>query len=398
MTLTNEKLNLLFSYQPDDITRQLIEEKFAYSSDTPFFNIHEEFMLPANKMGNSSAVKTTVGRYLVNLFLFKPDGLNKIVGYINERFDKEVFNKNLSKITEHLLAGGVTPKMMASLIDRINWFGFGMSAYFASTISVNMIRPLKEIKKLKDKLIKDNQDSIDKKDAIVITKIGKQLISESKELLKNEEGMDLFNSGACKSFDNVYKNMCIMRGTIKDLDRPSGEYHIAFDNLMDGIEKENFHKYVDLSIQASYSRGVETAKGGYMFKKLCMAFQSVTLDENDKSDCKSKGFVEIDLTDFNKSFFHDRFIIEGSKLTLLTKENIKSYVGRRIKLRSPLFCVSPKLCSRCAGLLYYKMKIYNVGLATTKLGSMVQLMSMKKFHDTTIKTKKIDIFSKLQKK
>lgn len=86
-----------------------------------------------------------------------------------------------------------------------------------------------------------------------------------------------------------------------------------------------------------------------------------------------------------------RYIVEGNKLVLLSPDIIDKYVGKKIKLRTPIYCKSDKLCSKCAGTLYYKLGIKNVGLTTSKLSSTLLNLNMKKFHNSTANISKIDI-------
>jgi hypothetical protein len=92
----------------------------------------------------------------------------------------------------------------------------------------------------------------------------------------------------------------------------------------------------------------------------------------------------------NYKLFLYRYIAEGNKLIQLDNNNIKNYIGKVIHLRSALFCQSEKLCSKCAGELYYKLGIKNIGLTTAKLSSSLLNLSMKVFHDTTLDLYKIN--------
>lgn len=119
------------------------------------------------------------------------------------------------------------------------------------------------------------------------------------------------------------------------------------------------------------------------------AFQSLTLDEKD-SDCGSTKTLNLLLTNKNYKLFLYRYIVEGGKLVRLDNTNIKSYIGKEVKLRSALYCQSPKICNKCAGDMYYNLGIVNAGLTVTKIGSVVLNLSLKNFHDTTLKLGRID--------
>lgn len=133
-----------------------------------------------------------------------------------------------------------------------------------------------------------------------------------------------------------------------------------------------------------------TAESGYFNKKIAAAFQGVVLDTIG-SDCKTNNTLEVIITDKTKNDFMYRYILDGSKLVLLTGDNINKYINKKIKLRSPVYCVGDKLCNKCAGDLYYKLGVVNVGLATTRVASTLLNMSMKKFHNSTANVSKINL-------
>ena len=91
------------------------------------------------------------------------------------------------------------------------------------------------------------------------------------------------------------------------------------------------------------------------------------------SDCGTKMTFPMLLTDKNKSLFLYRYILERGKLVFLDDEVINNYIGKIINLRTPLYCKNDKYCSKCAGELYYKIGISNVGLLTTRIGTFLKM-------------------------
>ena len=81
---------------------------------------------------------------------------------------------------------------------------------------------------------------------------------------------------------------------------------------------------------------------GYESKKLSAALQSIMLDKKD-SDCGTQTYLTVELNDDNISQFIYRCVVEGSKLTLITAENINSFKNKVVKIRSPLYCLTDKL-------------------------------------------------------
>jgi muramidase (phage lysozyme) len=137
-------------------------------------------------------------------------------------------------------------------------------------------------------------------------------------------------------------------------------------------------------------KAVGTKVSGYLSKQITAAMQTVVLDNKD-SDCGTKGYLTMLLTPDLKNDMMYRYIIENNKLVLINDKNIESYMNREVKLRSPMYCISDKICNKCAGDMYYKLGLKNLGLTATRVSSSLLNLSMKKFHDSTVNTTKVDI-------
>jgi hypothetical protein len=70
---------------------------------------------------------------------------------------------------------------------------------------------------------------------------------------------------------------------------------------------------------------------------------------------------------------------------------MKKYIGKRVKLRSPMYCKGENLCNACAGNAFYNQGIKNVGLTTASIGSDFLNLLMKAFHDSTLSFVSIDV-------
>lgn len=108
------------------------------------------------------------------------------------------------------------------------------------------------------------------------------------------------------------------------------------------------------------------------------------------SDCHSRMTLEVQIDNSNYKDYIDRYIVEGTRLVKLNISNIKSYIGKTVKLRSPMFCTSEKLCNVCFGDLPYRLGVKNVGLTAAKIGSNFVNLGMKSFHDSSMKLNEIN--------
>ena len=109
------------------------------------------------------------------------------------------------------------------------------------------------------------------------------------------------------------------------------------------------------------------------------------------SDCGTKFTLEYDFEEDDIKDFNNRFIEVNGKKFLLTKENAHKFVGTKIHLYSPFGCIgvgknNQCLCEKCAGIQTSKF----VGLNSNKVATTLTNLNMKKFHDSTLRFKKID--------
>jgi hypothetical protein len=121
-------------------------------------------------------------------------------------------------------------------------------------------------------------------------------------------------------------------------------------------------------------------------------YQAVTLGSKG-SDCGSKMYREVVITKKNKDKLLKRYYLKGNKLELLDANTLNSLIGKKIKIRSPLYCTASNahICNKCIGDLPYILGVENVGLTTSAIGSAYLNKLMKSFHDATQKFVSIDI-------
>jgi len=69
-------------------------------------------------------------------------------------------------------------------------------------------------------------------------------------------------------------------------------------------------------------------------------------------DCETKIYLTVDVTKANHETLLYKNIVEQGMLITLDRKNIKSYIGKQIKMRSPLGCrYTNGVCEACAGKL-----------------------------------------------
>lgn len=388
--LSANDIRELLALEPDELTMDKIRELFAcfMGQNAPKYNTYDKFTLPAGRLGNDTPIETTVGRYIVNLLVI-PASYREKYGYVN----KELTKKNLGAIEkqmgEMLLDDEMTVGEYATYLDRGEWLGMGSVYFLGPSLNYNINLPIKEVTEKRDELFEKNKEAIKRGDSAVAEMVEKEVLKLAKDKLEmsDNEAYDFYRAGI-GTFENHYKKTSIMGGAIEN--PYTKKLDIMKSNYTEGVSKEEYPKYSNLTLVGGYSRGIETQTSGYEAKKIRSALQTVVLDE-DETDCGTTHYLEFVIPKEMKDMFINRYVLDGGKLTLLTNKNIDQFVGKNVKMRSPMYCKGEKICSVCAGKLFYKLGIKNVGLVTDAISGVLMNASMKKFHDATVKFTHINI-------
>lgn len=348
----------------------------------PRFYRNTELIIPKDRYyGNKEPIRTSIGNYLLNFTLYN-ENIYKIIGYEHRRFSADVIEGNEKKIAGALLDDKINTRDVINYLNRVQFYGFGLNSMISASLTRKVMFELPEVRKRRDELHKQYKKEIDAGDIVIVDKIEKELLALAKKVIGNDIGMELYNSGSKASFSNNYKLTNVMKGGMLDLE--TGKYKVSMSNYEEGVQKEETHLFANAMTISEFAKGVGTQDGGYLVKKYMAAFQALQVDKK-YTDCGSTETFELLVTDFNKKLLNNRYIKENNKVVELTLDNIDKYVGRRIQLYDPLYCCGDKLCNKCAGNLYIKLNIKNMGLTASKICSTIMNKSLKKKHDNTIK-------------
>lgn len=394
--LSNNYKQMLLSMSPDDITAEFIFEYLADSSKKENGKLvhipskiktYDTFKLKANEYFNTTDITTNVGLFIFNKFLIE-ESFSKVTGYINTTIDAKVQKGIDNKLSQALLNDIITVEEFVTYLNKTQWLTKEFNAVFSGSFTMKTLKPVPKVMKLKEKLVKENKEALDRGDVNTGIKIEKELLALAREELKDDPGMDLYNSGARGSFDNNYKNIAVVKGPVHN--PVTDKWDFVSSSFMEGIKKEEIPVVANSITLGAYPKAVGTQVAGYFNKQLTAAFQGAVLD-TPGSDCGTKNVLEIVITPENKSQFMYRYIVEGNKLILLDDNNIDKYLNKKVKMRSAMYCNGDKLCSKCAGELYYKMGIENVGLTATRLAGTLLNLNMKKFHNSTVNVTRLNL-------
>lgn len=389
-----EDIDFILSINVEELGQTDIMKMFgSFNEGEPRFHPYDIITIPAGAYGNGKKNKqeitTTVGRFIFNrCFIEKPKTIFDMVGYYNEPMNKKNYGKLMDNLGYWLLEDKIS-------IDDYKYFCNTCQTFMpfvtilAPGFTEAMLTCTKKINVRKEKLLKEHKAEIDAGDLVVIDQIQKELLDYAREILKDDPAMDMFDSGVGGVFDNNFKNMFIMRGTVRDPD-PNKGYNVITSNYMDGISADEYAAFANTLTEGPYNRAKKTEVGGYWEKLMVAACQHVNLLEPG-SDCGTKRTVEVELTNDLIGPTMYSYIVEGDKLIELTSENVDKYRGKTVKIRYSSMCEAKNgICSKCAGNAFYRQGLKNVGIRTAEIPSKVKNIFMKSFHDAQVRLYEMD--------
>lgn len=386
--LSTEEKKMLLERDPKDYTFDFLTELFAdkiYNGKKKKsrFETTDIVHLNAGEYYNSTACDTTIGRICWNKIMIDRVGLRSFFPYNNSVLKKSVATKYEESVTRLLREDNITTDQFRRYIDHRDWLGLQLHGLITVSFTEKTVKTPLSVVKLRDELFKKYEKEIKEGDIVTANKIEKELIAAMVDIIKDDPGFDLYNSGARGDINNHMKNLFIMRGGV--LNPNTGKYDIMKTSFNDGLRKEDFTAASNSVVQGAYPKAVGTAASGYLAKQLMAGNQTEVIDDVG-SDCGTEKTLDFVLEEKDVKDFMYRYINDNGNKILLTSKNAGSYVGKKIHLYSPMFCIGKKLCEKCAG----KQDSKFIGLDSNKIATTLTNLNMKKFHDATLRFNQID--------
>lgn len=353
----------------------------------PRFKPNDKLILLPSEYFVKEKTETTVGRLIFNKYIVERIGLQSILGYVNMVLHNGNIGVMESKLSKALIEDRMTMKQYVDYINYRETLGMQLHSVISTSFTNKTIRIPPPVKKRKDELFKKYDKELNDGDIVIAEKIEKELVDMTKDYLQGDPGLDLYDSAAKGNFGN-FKNMMIFKGAT--LNNTTGKYEIVRSAFMDGVQKQDIASNGDSVVSGAYPKAVGTQESGYLTKQLLAAMQAEVLDEKG-SDCHTNMTIEIKLTDKDAKDFLYRYIVENGKYVCLTPEIIDKYIGKKINLRSPMYCVGDHICNICAGDLNYKLNNLNIGLGCPKISNTLLKLGMKQFHKSDLNSSLIDV-------
>ena len=355
-------INYILEFKQENLTFSLIMNLFgSFEGKEPLCHQYDTFDVPAGKYtyidnkggvhSNKSQFTTTIGLYIFNVFFLRDFNFSFLFnGYINKSINKDMFEYINDTLIYALLEDKIKVEDYKQFLNYTQYF-----MPFESILSPNHTEAIlsctKKINKKKEELLKKYKDKLDNGDFAAAEDMEKELLNYAAEILKDDPGLDVFDSKAGSSWKNNFKNMYIMKGAIKDPDpNAKKQFNIATSNFIDGISSDEYSLLANSLSAGPYSRSKKTELGGYWEKLFAPAYQTVKM-EPEGSDCKTDKYIEVLLTQKNLSMFMYNYIIKpNGELEELTMDNKDKYINKKVKMRFAIFCkCKTGICHKCIG-------------------------------------------------
>jgi DNA-directed RNA polymerase subunit beta' len=354
--IMDASLNLNFVHEHDIVLGIYILTHDKESAENDNLSIYEKEIV--------KGIETTKGRKIFNDII----NLDEFINYnVKENDLLDIMKKcyYLHSKEEYLI-----------IVDRIKTLGFYYASHYPKTISLKRFIENKLTREEKEKNIYKKPINDDLKEYQPF----ENYLRESIYLKHAPFAYKYFiESGARGSIDQA-KQMYLAKGHLANSKNKIIPYPII-NSLVDGLTSFEYFLSCYGARKGIADVADKTAISGYLTRQLIYAASSVVVNDE---DCGTIEYFKIELTKENWYRFDQRYILDEDKNEeiLLTYENKNNYVGKKIKVRSPIYCKSKTgVCKKCAGDIYKKLHSKYLGIiAAQTLGERSTQLILRTFH------------------
>jgi len=325
-------------------------------ADQPLCDFREAFVLQPGDLPNyqgDGPLTTTYGNVFVNyLLLVLPFG---------DLFPFQTGHFSVKKIEEEILERLIdnpedddwvshAPNGKLYVRQYLQFSEYALSLVAYASMSVVSVTPKAlqsnpKARKRRQELLEENKDKLT--DPIVAAKIGKEMEALDREWLEGDAAYDFYEAKGKKGFGAVRNKLFYLFGSESAFTDGSAVTLIT-KSLEEGIDPEKLPEMINGLRYGSYSRGSQTQLGGESTKTIYRMVGTIRIEED---DCGTSLGIPVRIKEENAKGMIDFWVIDGKQSVLLTKDNIESYIGKDLLLRSPVTCKTEgrNVCKRCVG-------------------------------------------------
>lgn len=324
-------------------------------------------------------IKTTLGRYIFNKVVFYSLWDNPYYHFNNIVMRQDDYQTEMKFLKQLAFEGKCKNRDLFEVIDMSTEFGMKLANAYNAGLTYSMMVPDKKFQEFKNKKLNAVKDQVIKnEDLDLLAETEGEIIKFAKEYYKNDDMVELMDSGAGSKWDNDFKTMNINVGAVPTMD---GTPVIMFNSLSDGVNPKYQADWTNTGMTGATNRGIQTAKAGALYNDINNAMQNVM---GIKGDCGSKRGTKVNTDDPNKLL--NRYILVGGKPVKVTMDNVKKFLNKDVIMRDIIYCKEKNghYCSTCVGDGPFDLKGTDkvpLGFMTADIASNILNLFMKSTHD-----------------
>ena len=356
---------------------ETIREKITDAEpNKPLFRLAENITIDKSWLKNvDGKIETSVGRLLLNKFLLE-DHLGDRIPYHNgdmASYLEDMFVERAVDDDAGIPHGKISISEMIQIVDRV--FFLTQSAPIVNiTATRKNVTTAPGMREYKAKLEKERGHLLN--DPVEVVKFEEDLEKFDQAYLKDDPTQGVVISG--KALKGRRKTGGMMG---QDVDfRKGGEATPILTNLEDGIslKPEEFAALNNGLRYGSLARGLLTALSGTVTKDMLRSLGGLSV--SDKDCGTTKGVVRVISKDIVKKIVGREVRSNGKWHRITDRKTAEALVGRRVEMRSAMWCKSPKdtICVHCMteGFRGQPNAIFNLSTEVTAnmTGMFMQLM------------------------
>lgn len=370
-----------------DETNSLVPVAITDSKpNTPLFSFQEVIKIDSTWLPTvTSSIETKIGNLVINTFVLYETVGTKIP-YLNSSIKPSDIEKLLAskvKNEEVLTEKDISVPEMIKCIDRMVFLSF-LGTYINVATTPKTITPPPGIREFKQKLLKEYEGQLN--DPVKIVEFEQKLQNVDKEYLKDDpDAVRMSSKKAAISRKKTY----LMVGETSDF-VTSPERTVITSSYDEGVEtdKQTFPMYMNDLRSGSFDRGSSTALSGYSYKILQRSLSGLEILS---TPCNTTKGLEREITKGNYKRLVNRYVYDSKWKLLSSHTETEAYIGKTVKVRSPMFCTSPKntLCYACVSEDYKHISSGVTNIAAN-LSSVLMNIFLKRMHGTILESTSIE--------
>ena len=291
---------------------------------------------------------------------------------VNTVVDKKKLLQILNDITKTY-----NSEIVKDTLDNVKKTGFKYSTLLGVTLSLDSC-VIDDSDKIKDELY------LEEKDTTIIDQLNKVSSKETEDFLRKKFHYSyMIESGSRGSWDQV-RQIVLTRGFISNFNGVILDTPIKH-SLINGLTPEEFFISTYGSRKGLLDVALNTGRSGYLSRKLIFSCVNLRIS-NLLDDCGTTDTLSVFVKNHERAkSLINRYILNGNELEKITENNYRNYIGKTIRLRSPIYCKSEKICHKCYGDLYKNLNSSFIGIiAAQTLGEASTQLTLRTFHTSGV--------------